>query len=421
MMKSHCDENDDGLKTSSRLGGTRPAQGGDHRPASGIQLYDSARREFAPFAPASTTATLYTCGNTPDDLAHVGHAATASSYDVLRRALHGEGFNTRLVRNVTDVDDDIVTRCARQGLDYRDVAEECTLRFQRSLDTLGLLPATYEPRVTSHISDIIRCVAQLEARGHGYVVNGTVFFDVTSDSDFGRLSHLDEPSMIEISSKRGADPADPRKRHPLDFILWQAQAKSREPAWSSPWGSGRPGWHIECTAMAMRHLGTTIDLHGGGEDLIYPHHECSAAQSEALSGRPLARHWMHVGMVRFTGQKMSKSLGNVVYIHDLLQRWEPAAVRLALLANHYRSPWEWDETLVEHATERLERWRAAGTGLGGYREVRDALQHDLDTPTALEILDAIVTAGHGVSVACETLLGVRLVRPRIHLPRKVAA
>jgi L-cysteine:1D-myo-inositol 2-amino-2-deoxy-alpha-D-glucopyranoside ligase len=390
-----------------------------------MRLYDSARREVVPFVPAGTSVTMYTCGNTPDDLAHVGHAATASVYDVVRRNLHAQGFHTVLVRNITDLDDDIIARSARHGFHYLDVADECSVRFRRSLAALGLLPATHEPRVTGHIADIITCVRGLEASGRTYVVNGTVFFDVGTDAGYGRVSHFDKATMTEVSSKRGADPSDPRKRNPLDFILWQAQADDHDPAWPSPWGPGRPGWHIECTAMAMRLLGKTIDLHGGGEDLVFPHHECSAAQSEALNGQVLANHWMHVGMVCFAGEKMSKSLGNVVYIDEVLEKWEPAVVRLALLANHYRTSWAWDEALLEEAAERVARWRAAGHGLGALPAVRAALNDDLDTPAALDQLDAAVAAGQGVSVACATLLGLQLSGPRPwprpQFCRKVAA
>jgi len=282
------------------------------------------------------------------------------------------------------------------------------VRFRQSLAALGLLPATHEPRVTRHIPDIIACVRRLEASARAYVVEGTVFFDVTTDAGFGRVSHLDEGTMIEVSSRRGANPSDPRKRHALDFILWQAQTDEDDPAWTSPWGPGRPGWHIECTAMAMRLLGKTIDLHGGGEDLVFPHHECSAAQSEAMTGQVLANHWMHAGMVCFDGEKMSKSLGNVVYLDDVLEKWEPCVVRLALLANHYRTSWTWAEALLKEADERVARWRAAGRGLGARPAVRAALNDDLDTPAALDILDAAVGAGQGVSVTCATLLGVQL-------------
>ena len=210
--------------------------------------------------------------------------------------------------------------------------------------------------------------------------------------------------MLELARERGGNPDDPRKRDPLDFVLWQPSAPD-EPAWESLWGPGRPGWHIECSALALRELGETIDLHGGGSDLIFPHHECEAAQSEAATGIPFVRHWMHGGMVRLDGTKMSKSLGNLVFVHDLLKEWEGSAIRLAVLTNHYRSDWDWHDGLMPEAADRLARWRAAGPGTGGLAEVRRALDADLDAPAAVAAIDAAAAAGEGVAAAA-ALLGV---------------
>ncbi|MGH9093700.1 MAG: cysteine--tRNA ligase, partial [Acidimicrobiales bacterium] len=208
----------------------------------------------------------------------------------------------------------------------------------------------------------------------------------------------------ELAAERGGHPEDPNKRDPLDFVLWQPSAPD-EPAWESLWGPGRPGWHIECSALAMRELGETIDLHGGGVDLVFPHHECEAAQSEAATGAPFVRHWMHVGMVRLGGTKMSKSLGNLIFVHDLLEHWDANAIRLAVLGQHYRDSWEWTDALLPEAAERLARWRQAGPGDGGMAEARTALDRDLDTPAALEVIDKAAADGRGVSEAA-ALLGV---------------
>jgi len=212
--------------------------------------------------------------------------------------------------------------------------------------------------------------------------------------------------MLQFAAERGGNVEDPHKRDPLDFVLWQPSLED-EPSWESLWGPGRPGWHIECSALCLRELGTTIDLHGGGCDLIFPHHECEAAQSEAATGEPLVRHWLHQAMVRLDGEKMSKSLGNLVFVSELVEQWDPRAIRLAVLGNHYRTEWEWQPSMIEGAAERVSRWAAAGRGAGALDDVRAALDDDLDTPGAVEAIDRAASAGLGVSDAA-ALLGVRL-------------
>jgi L-cysteine:1D-myo-inositol 2-amino-2-deoxy-alpha-D-glucopyranoside ligase len=212
--------------------------------------------------------------------------------------------------------------------------------------------------------------------------------------------------MLAYAAERGGNVDDPHKRDPLDFVLWQPSADD-EPSWESLWGPGRPGWHIECSALALRELGSTVDLHGGGADLIFPHHECERAQSEAATGEPFVRHWMHQAMVRMDGEKMSKSLGNLVFVSDLLKAWDPMAVRLVIVENHYRTQWEWDETRIDRAAERLERWRAAGEGTAALDAVRAALDDDLDTPAAVAAIDQAAGQGAGVSAAA-ALLGIDL-------------
>lgn len=370
-----------------------------------MNLYDTARRKVVAFEPGPLVA-MYTCGITPYDSAHLGHAATYVTYDVLQRRLRDLGHDTRCVRNVTDVDDDILRKARELGVHYLDLAAEEMARFDANMDALGLLPSFSEPRATSAIPDILGFIGMVLESGHAYEAGGGVYFSVGSFPRFGQLSHLSREEMLELAAARGGNPDDPAKRHPLDFVLWQPSAAD-EPSWDSLWGRGRPGWHIECSALAMRELGPTIDLHGGGTDLIFPHHECETAQSEAATGEPFVRHWMHVGMVRLNGEKMSKSLGNLVFVSDLLKEWEGAAVRLAILDHHYRSSWEWHPDLMERATVRLRAWRQAGEGGAALGQVRSALDHDLDAPAALAAADAAVSAGKGVSAAAR-LLGVAL-------------
>jgi L-cysteine:1D-myo-inositol 2-amino-2-deoxy-alpha-D-glucopyranoside ligase len=373
-----------------------------------MRLYDTARREVVDFAPGEVV-TMYTCGITPYDAAHLGHAATYLLYDVLKRRLRDLGHETRCVRNITDIDDPLFAKARELGVFYLDLAAEEMARFDACMDALDLLPAYSEPRATSAIPDILGFIGMVLDSGHAYESGGSVYFDVTSDPEFGKISHLDRETMLQLAAENGGNPDDPNKRDPLDFVLWQPSAPD-EPSWESLWGPGRPGWHIECSALALRELGTTtIDLHGGATDLIYPHHECETAQSEAATGQPFVRHWLHAPLVSYEGTKMSKSLGNLVFVGDLLKDWEPQAIRLAVLAHHYRSGWEWTGGLMPAATERLERWRAApdGDDPALLDAVRAALDDDLDTPTALAHIDDAATSGRPVAAAA-ALLGVRL-------------
>ena len=306
-----------------------------------MRLYDTARREVVPFTPGPTVK-MYTCGITPYDAAHVGYGALVVTYDVLQRRLRDRGHDTQCVRNVTDVDDSILGRARQLGVNYLDLAAEEMARIDKSLRALNVLPCWSEPRATSAIPDILGFIGMVLESGHAYQAGGGVYFSVASFERFGSVSHLGRDEMLKLAAERGGKPDDPHKRDPLDFVLWQP-SEPDEPSWQSLWGSGRPGWHIECSALALRELGTTIDLHGGGADLIFPHHECETAQSESATGEPFVRHWMHQAMVRLDGEKMSKSLGNLVFVSDLLDEWDPAAIRLAILAHHYRTPWEWND------------------------------------------------------------------------------
>jgi L-cysteine:1D-myo-inositol 2-amino-2-deoxy-alpha-D-glucopyranoside ligase len=372
-----------------------------------MRLYDTARREVVPFTPGPVV-TMYTCGITPYDATHIGHAATYLTYDVLQRRLRDLGHETRCVRNITDVDDDILRKAKELDVHYLDLAAAETARFDADIEALELLPAWSEPRATSAIADIRGFIGMVLDQGYAYQSGGAVYFDVSKYERFGQLSHLDRDRMLALAAEHGGNPDDPHKDDPLDFVLWQPSAPG-EPAWESLWGSGRPGWHIECSALALRELGTTIDLHGGGSDLVFPHHECEAAQSEAATGEPFVRHWMHQAMVRMDGEKMSKSLGNLAFVSELRRQWDPRAVRLAVLVHHYRDEWEWHDGLMAEAADRLERWlKAPASGTDGALDgVRAALDNDLDTPTAVAAIDDALAGGSSVT-ASACLLGVRL-------------
>ncbi|WCO68930.1 cysteine--tRNA ligase [Iamia majanohamensis] len=372
-----------------------------------MRLFDTARGEVVPFEPGEVV-TMYTCGITPYDATHIGHAATYITYDVLQRRLRDLGHDTRCVRNITDVDDDMLRKAREVGVHYLDLAAAEVAKFDDDMEALDLLPVASEPRATSAIADIRGFIGMVMDRGHAYAAGGAVYFDVSSSERFGSLSGYDRETMLALAAERGGNVEDPNKRNPLDFVLWQPSAAD-EPAWDSLWGPGRPGWHIECSALAMRELGTTIDLHGGGADLIFPHHECEAAQSEAATGEPFVRHWMHQAMVRMDGEKMSKSLGNLAFVSELRKEHDARAIRLAVVANHYRSEWEWTDDVMPAAEARLERWLAAGAGDGALAEVRAALDDDLDTPAAVAAIDAAAEAGRGVSDAA-MLLGIDVLR-----------
>jgi L-cysteine:1D-myo-inositol 2-amino-2-deoxy-alpha-D-glucopyranoside ligase len=371
-----------------------------------MRLYDTARREVVPLE-AGPVVKLYTCGITPYDAAHLGHAAVYLAFDVLQRRLRDLGHRTQCVRNVTDVDDPLLAKARELGVHYLDLAAEEMDLFDADMAALGLLPAFSEPRATSAIPDILGFIGMVLDSGHAYQAGGAVYFDVSSFPAFGQVSHLGRAEMLALARERGGNVDDPNKRDPLDFVLWQPSLAD-EPAWESLWGRGRPGWHIECSALALRELGETIDIHGGGDDLIFPHHECETAQSETATGSRFVRHWMHVGMVCLGGEKMSKSLGNLVFVHNLLKEHDPRAIRIAFLAQHYRSSIDWTDQLMGEADARLERWlSAAGAGDGPLETVRACLDDDLDTSAAVAALDAASSRGEPLSAAAR-LLGIGL-------------
>ena len=356
-----------------------------------MRLYDTSRREVVPFEPGPTVS-MYVCGITPYDATHLGHAFTYLCFDVLIRRLEDLGHEVKMVRNVTDVDDSILAKAKEIDVDYLELGLSETAQFRDDIKALDLRPAIAEPTVTGSIDEIVSLISQLAEKGHTYTVDGTTFFDVTTFSDFGKISGYDEPTMISFANERGANTEDERLRNPLDFILWQ-KSEENEPSWDSPFGPGRPGWHIECSAMAMSELGPTIDLHGGGDDLIFPHHECETAQSVAANDSPFARHWMHVGMVAYEGEKMSKSLGNLVFVRDLKAEHDPRAIRLALLSHHYRGGFEWFDGDIDKGEAMLKRMLEAASCSHGpdsenlLNEVREAIDDDMDLPKACQLID----------------------------------
>ena len=389
-----------------------------------MRLYDTARRAVVAFEPPPTVR-MYVCGITPYDSTHLGHAATYLTYDLVIRRLEELGHEVVYVRNITDVDDSILPKARELGVPYLELAEAEMARFHSDMDALEMRAPDVEPRATESIDLIIELVGQLLESGNAYLTHGTAYFDVSTFPRYGELSHYSNDAMLRLARERGGNPDDPHRRQPLDFVLWQPSL-SDEPAWRAPFGVGRPGWHIECSAMAMHEHGPTVDLHGGGTDLIFPHHECEIAQSESLTGKPFVRHWLHSAMVNYEGEKMSKSLGNLVFVDELLKTADPRAIRLALMRHHYRRGFEWYQTDLEEGTALLHRLLAAAARTTGpdprpfAQRVRDALDDDLDSPRALDALDdlasAILSGGddpNAHTALCELgrLLGVDLERP----------
>ena len=381
-----------------------------------MKLHDTrsgGRRELI----AGHTVRLYVCGITPYDSTHLGHAFTYLAFDVLVRYLEHRGHRVRYVRNITDVDDDILRKARELGVPFRDLARRETERFARDLSDLNLREPDAEPHATETIPAIVTAVNGLLVRGAAYALDdGRVYFDTAAVGPaYGSLSRLGREDMIRQFAEKGGDPEAPDKRDALDFLLWQPGGPD-EPRWDAPWGDGRPGWHIECSVMAMEELGNVIDIHGGGNDLVFPHHEAEIQQSEQLTEQgPFARFWMHVGMVALDGVKMSKSLGNLVFVSDLLERHEAGAVRRYLLEHHYRSGWSYDDRQLEAAAANFKLWREAAGADERSSDLEsaffDRMDDDLDTPGAIAVIDEAAAGGAGASVRhLSGILGFDLTR-----------
>ena len=320
-----------------------------------LKIYNTLTRQKEAFEPLQADrVSMYVCGPTVYDKAHIGHAMSSLVFDIIRRYLEYRGYSVRHVMNYTDVDDKIINRANQQGKDPIALAEFYINEYMRHLEELNILPATVYPRATQEIRQIIEMVQVLIERGRAYAVDGDVYFRVVSMPDYGKLSGR---RLDDMQAGARVD-VDDRKENPMDFALWKS-SKPGEPAWESPWGAGRPGWHIECSAMNLHHLGEQIDIHGGGNDLIFPHHENEIAQTESLTGKPFARYWVHNGMLQFSGEKMSKSLGNLITIEDFLKAHEGDLLRLMVLNSSYRSPLTFSEEVVIQAERNLERLRLA--------------------------------------------------------------
>lgn len=362
-----------------------------------MQLYNTHSQQLEDFEFPAEWTTVYVCGITPYDTTHLGHAFTYAVADILVRWLEQQGHSVKYVQNVTDIDDDILRKAKEVNEDWQALGNRWTAHFIRDMQALNVRPPDEYPRATDVIPQIIDLVQALIKAEVAYVVDGNVYFSVASWPRYGQLSHLPHAEMLPVANEHGNQPDDPHKRNPLDFVLWQAQAPG-EPNWASPWGAGRPGWHIECSAMATHFLGETIDIHSGGSDLVFPHHESEIAQTEAVTQRePFARCWLHTAMVRYEGEKMSKSLGNLVMVTDLLKTYSADSLRLYLGQHHYRTAWSYREAELVQAEHLAQKLRAAVLASGGAGPQLDAspsqhafklaLDQDLDTPKALAVLE----------------------------------
>jgi L-cysteine:1D-myo-inositol 2-amino-2-deoxy-alpha-D-glucopyranoside ligase len=399
-----------------------------------VVLHDSATGELSEVGPAPAaegaarpTARLYVCGITPYDATHMGHANTYVAFDLLHRAWLDRGLDVHYVQNVTDVDDPLLERADQTGVDWRRLAADQTQLFREDMTALNVLPPRDYVGATESI-ELVTDLLQTIPEALYQVADAEHpdwYFSVAEATSFGTVSGLDAPAMRTLFAERGGDPDRPGKRDPLDCLVWRT-ARPGEPSWPGPFGPGRPGWHIECTAIATSLLGPGLDVQGGGSDLVFPHHEMCAAEGEVAFGQPFARHYVHSGMVGLEGEKMSKSKGNLVLVSTLREQGvDPAAIRLALLSQHYRDDWSWSEELLAGAQERLARWRHAcglEAGLGAddtVAEVRRALRDDLDAPAALAAVDAWAAAsttidgddalaGPTLARVVDALLGVRL-------------
>ncbi len=364
-----------------------------------MQLYNTLERATVPFTPSIPgRVSIYLCGPTVQSEPHLGHGRSAVVFDVLRRYLEWIGYDVEFVRNVTDIDDKIINRAAELGVTTEQVAIDAAAAFGDAYRRLGNLEPTREPKATDHIDEMIEMIEMLIASDHAYESEGDVYFSVRSFPAYGKLSRHD------VSDLRVGDRVDldDRKRDPLDFALWKA-AKPGEPHWSSPWGEGRPGWHIECSVMAREYLGDAFDIHGGGTDLIFPHHENEIAQSEAATGKTFARFWMHNGMLNLSGEKMAKSTGHVVTLAGALEAWDPIAVRLFYLRTHYRKPLDYSEAALGDAEASLARLRSFRRRVGPVEgppradildRFKAAMDDDLDVAAALAVLFDAVREGN---------------------------
>jgi L-cysteine:1D-myo-inositol 2-amino-2-deoxy-alpha-D-glucopyranoside ligase len=391
-----------------------------------VRVFDSASGDLREVTPAEGPARMYVCGITPYDATHMGHAATYVAFDLLNRAWRSAGLDVRYVQNVTDVDDPLLERATANNEDWVALAERETELFRTDMEALRVLPPDAYVGAVEAIPLVVEMIGELQEAGSVYEVDGDLYFSVTHDPDFGRVSGWTREQMLRIFAERGGDPDRSGKKDPLDCLLWQTE-RPGEPAWDSPLGRGRPGWHVECSAISRAHLGTPLDVQGGGSDLVFPHHEMSASEAQVADpDKPFARAYVHAGMVGLDGQKMSKSKGNLVLVSRLRESGlDPMVIRLVLLGHHYRGDWQWDEADVSAAGARLDKWRSAvAKGAGAPTDhlvidVLTALATDLDAPYALRLLDhwanttdfgddSDPAAGETVRALLDSALGIQL-------------
>lgn len=396
-----------------------------------LYLYDSADEEVKMLNINGETATMYVCGITPYDSTHLGHAATYLTFDLIYRQLLDNGYTVNYAQNITDVDDPLFERAERDGVDWRELGTSQINLFRSDMELLSVFPPQHFVGAMEAIDEITEMVQALLDAGAAYVVDDPdypdVYASIEATKNFGYESNYSREQMETFFAERGGDPDRSGKRDPLDALIWRAH-RGGEPAWDSPFGPGRPGWHIECSAIATNRLGSSFDIQGGGSDLKFPHHEFSAAHAEAALGvERMAQSYVHTGMIGLDGTKMSKSLGNLVFVHKLVEAGvDPSAIRLGVFAGHYRADRDWSDEVLNTAQERLERWRAASRTAGNVEEVKEVVHHvrraladDLDTPRALEAIDQwadkALQAGAPdeeasglLRTALNSLLGVRL-------------
>jgi len=376
-----------------------------------VRVHDTATGQLVETSPEGP-ARLYVCGITPYDATHMGHPSTYVAFDLLNRAWRSAGHEVTYVQNVTDVDDPLLERAQKVRIDWVELAERETQLFREDMEALRVLPPAHYIGAVESIPQVIALIGRLDEVGAVYRVEDDLYFSVTADADFGAVSGLDRETMLQIFPERGGDPERAGKKDPLDCVLWRAE-RPGEPSWPSPYGPGRPGWHIECTAIALDHLGTAFDVQAGGSDLIFPHHEMSAGHAQvARPGERFARAYAHAGMVAYDGEKMSKSRGNLVFVSALrLSEVDPTAIRLVLLRHHYRSDWEWTDDQLWSAVDTLTDWRralalGAGADTGPVVErVLAALGDDLDAPTAIDVVQEWVDETLGTTGLADTTDG----------------
>ncbi len=367
-----------------------------------LRLFNSASGRKEAFKPLKgNTVRLYVCGITPYDVTHIGHAFTYIVFDVLARYLELKGFNVIYVQNVTNIDDDILREARSEGKDWKALGEFWTKAYLNDMKRLNVRKPTHYVRATESMLRITKIISRLFEKGFAYESGGNIYFDVRRFPRYGNLSHFTKRQMVMLLKERGGNPDDQNKRNRLDFLLWQDK-KDGEPFWNAPFGTGRPGWHIECSAMINQYLGDRIDIHGGGRDLIFPHHESEIAQSESYTGRrPFSKYFMHTAMVMLMGEKMAKSLGNLVLVSDLLKKHSPNAIRWMLLSHHYRQVWEYDSGELgkaEASISRLSAYMRKGLHSSGkingsiVKEFLKALDDDLNIPETLCIIESLLLA-----------------------------